>query len=204
MELPLADLDRQLARLRDAQLVTADAVATQRDRLRTSLARAATTLPSPTGTIAVCIAMRTPPITALMQRITVRNAPGGVDMTPCQPGDFQPIDDIRLPADELYLLVDVDTGASQLNVTPEASLASIRARGRTPLTLEEGVMLAFLFPILTDKQRYNAIQMPGSRRAGDQRVPSLWVSKGAPRLGWCWDRNPHTWLASASAAARIG
>jgi len=40
-------------------------------------------------------------------------------------------------------------------------------------------------------------------RMGDQRVPALWMSYGAPRLGWCWDRNPHTWLGSASAAARI-
>ena len=41
--------------------------------------------------------------------------------------------------------------------------------------------------------------MAGSRR-GDQRVPAFWVSEGRPKLGWCWDRNPHTWLGTASCA----
>ena len=57
--------------------------------------------------------------------------------------------------------------------------------------------------LLTDKAHYNAIQMPGSRRPGDQRVPSIWFSRGAPRLGWCWDRNVHTWLGSASVGRRV-
>lgn len=197
MELPL-ELDRQIARLVDAKLPTADALATRLASLRPRLARAP--LAPPTGNIPLCVAIRNPPIAALMERIVVKRASGLVDMTPCQPADFVPIDGIA--PDDVYLLVDVDTGRARMNVTPEESLAAIRAEGRTPLTLEEGVMLAFLFPILSDKQ-FNAIQMPGSRRPGDQRVPSIWVSKGAPRLGWCWDRNPHTWLASASARARI-
>ncbi|WP_374727409.1 DUF5701 family protein [Haloactinomyces albus] len=41
-------------------------------------------------------------------------------------------------------------------------------------------------------------------RAGDKRVTGIRVSKGAPRLGWCWGGNPHTWLSMASAARRIG
>ena len=36
-----------------------------------------------------------------------------------------------------------------------------------------------------------------------KRVPSFWVSKGAPRLGWCWAGNPHTWLGAGSAATRL-
>lgn len=201
MELPLAELDRQLALLRDTKLVPARELAVT--NLRDALVRAASKLPAPSGTIPVCIAMRRPPVASLMERITVLGVPGGVDMTPCEPGEFAPIDGVRVPDDDVYVLVDVDTGRSRLGVTPEESLAAIRSQGRTPLTLEEGVMLAFLFPILADKERYNAIQMPGSRSPGEQRVPSLWVSKGAPRLGWCWDRNLHTWLASASAAARL-
>ena len=43
--------------------------------------------------------------------------------------------------------------------------------------------------------------MAGSRR-GDQRVPAFWVSEGRPKLGWCWDRNPHTWLGTASCKRR--
>ena len=36
-----------------------------------------------------------------------------------------------------------------------------------------------------------------------RRVPTFWVSKGAPRLGWCWAGNPHSWLGAASAAGRL-
>jgi hypothetical protein len=138
-----------------------------------------------------------------MDRISAKGARGLVDMTPFAPEDFHPIDGLNLPAEDVYLLWDIDTGTSALNLSPEASLIAIRERGRTPLTLEEGVMVTFFHPaLLTDKQRYNCIQMAGSRR-GDQRVPSIWFSKGAPRLGWCWDRNVHSWLATASAARRL-
>lgn len=140
-----------------------------------------------------------------MARIEARSAAGIVDMFPLEPEDFDDIADLEVPADGAYLLIDVDTGRRFLNVSPENALATMRAEGRTPLTLEEGVALTAQFPqLLTDKARYNCIQMPGSRRAGDQRVPSIWFSKGAPRLGWCWDRNVHTWLGSASAARRLG
>lgn len=197
----LSELDRQITTLLDAKLVASDTLATQISRLRQDLEGAVAE--RGTGNIPFCIALRRPPIERLMQGITVRNAHGVVDMPPVAPEDFRPIEDIALPADDVYVLLDVDTGRARLNMSPEASLAALREEGRTPLTLEEGVMLAFMYPaILTDKQRYNCIQMPGSRRTGDQRVPSIWFSKGSPRLGWCWDRNPHTWLATASAACR--
>jgi hypothetical protein len=70
--------------------------------------------------------------------------------------------------------------------------------------MTEGVAVSQQYPeFLTDYDRYNCIQMPGSRRKGDQRVPSIWFSLGRPRLGWCWNRNIHTWLGVASAAHRI-
>jgi hypothetical protein len=34
-------------------------------------------------------------------------------------------------------------------------------------------------------------------------VPALWIADRAPKLGWCWDGNPHTWLGTASAAHRL-
>jgi NhaA family Na+:H+ antiporter len=39
-------------------------------------------------------------------------------------------------------------------------------------------------------------------RAGDRRVPALWLRRGHPKLGWCWAGNPHTWLGSASCGGR--
>ncbi len=78
---------------------------------------------------------------------------------------------------------------------------ALRAQGRSPLTIDEGVSVLVQFPsILKDRTAFSLL---ASRRA-DQRVPALWTSYGAPRLGWCWDRNPHTWLGSASCAARAG
>jgi hypothetical protein len=47
---------------------------------------------------------------------------------------------------------------------------------------------------LKEDRRFNVI---------DQCVPTLWISEKRPKLGWCWDRNPHTWLGSASCCARV-
>ncbi|MET4659613.1 hypothetical protein ABID80_003331 [Streptomyces sp. PvP037] len=42
----------------------------------------------------------------------------------------------------------------------------------------------------------------GGSRSGDRRVPAIWISRHAPKLGWCWEGNPHTWLGMASAGSR--
>ena len=46
----------------------------------------------------------------------------------------------------------------------------------------------------------------------DARTPAIWISNGtgrdgatnrdAPKVGWCWAGNRHTWLGFASAATR--
>ncbi len=51
-------------------------------------------------------------------------------------------------------------------------------------------------------ERNRCFMLSGSRR-GDRRVPAMWISAGAPKLGWCWDGNPHGWLGVASAAGRV-
>lgn len=140
-----------------------------------------------------------------MPLVEAKGAHGSVNMVPVQPRDFHPIAGLAIPSAKIYLLTDVDTGRETLNVRPEDALRMIIQQGRYPLTLEEGVAMALHFPqTLTDKKKYNCFQMTGSRRAGDQRIPSIWVSYGKPRLGWCWDRNLHTWLGSASCGARHG
>ena len=113
---------------------------------------------------------------------------------------YKPIDGVDVPDAPVYLLTDVSTGRESLGVTPADALPAIRAAGRTPLTVDEGVALVTQLPSsLTD---LNAFQAVGSR-AANKRIPSFWMSKGAPRLGWCWEGNPHSWLGSASAAARL-
>lgn len=137
----------------------------------------------------------------VMAAVTVNGQSGVVNTTPVQPQDFRNIEDV--PSERLYLLQDVDTGRQFLNISPENSLITIRENRRVPLTLDEGLALVVHFPeVLSDKETYNCIQMPGSRIEGDQRIPSIWISYKRPRLGWCWDRNIHTWLGSASAARR--
>jgi hypothetical protein len=114
---------------------------------------------------------------------------------------FRPTDDVDVPDAPLYLVTDVDTGRDTLGVRPDDALPGILAAGRTPLTLEEGLAVAVQHPGWLRER--NCFEMLGSR-AGDRRVTGVWVSKGAPRLGWCWGGNPHTWLGMASASGRIG
>lgn len=113
---------------------------------------------------------------------------------------FRPVEGVE-PPEAPYLAVDVDTGHDSLNVTPTDALAAIRAARRTPLTIDEGIALFTQFPGIL-KER-NAYSLAGSR-CGDKRVTAVWLSRGKPRLGWCWAGNPHTWLGTASARKRLG
>ena len=114
---------------------------------------------------------------------------------------FLPIDGVELPDGPAYLLVDVDTGHETRNVRPDDALVSIRAAGRSPLTIEEGIAVVTHHPeTIARNDGWSLL----ASRCGDRRVAALWISKGAPKLGWCWAGNPHTWLGSASCAARVG
>ncbi len=135
-----------------------------------------------------------------VEQFDVRGKRGFTEMADEIDG-YQPIDGVDVPADPAYLLVDVSTGKDTLNVRPNDALPTITAAGRTPLTVDEGVALVTQCPDVFAAR--NAFQALGSRNAS-KRVPSFWMSKGAPRLGWCWAGNPHTWLGAASAAARRG
>lgn len=140
----------------------------------------------------------------LLSQLHHKGREGYIEMTPKNPEDFLNIDSLAVPEADIYVLWDVDTGRSMLNISPSDSVDMIESKGRTPLTMSEGIQCVLAIPeVLANKQRFNAIQMPGSRIEGDQRVPSIWISKGAPRLGWCWFGNVHTWLATASCKSRV-
>ena len=49
----------------------------------------------------------------------------------------------------------------------------------------------------------NGFNLLGSRSA-DGRVPSIWMSQNAPRLGAVWPNSRHTWLGNAYCVARRG
>ncbi len=114
-------------------------------------------------------------------------------------GSFVPIDPVSIPDAPVYLAIDVDLGAGSRNVPPETALRDILEAGRSPLTLDEGIALVLQQPDAI--ARNWGFSMAGSRR-GDQRVPAFWISEGQPKLGWCWDRNPHSWLGTASCSHR--
>lgn len=114
---------------------------------------------------------------------------------------FRPLDDVAVPAGPAYLLLDVDTGSDLRGEAPATALEVVRGRGRTPLTMAEGIALVTVRP---DMLRPNRCFSLLASRDGSKRVPAVWISERRPKLGWCWDGNPHTWLGSASAAGRLG
>ncbi len=127
--------------------------------------------------------------------------PGRVDRNHAE-GDlagYHPVAD-STPPGAAYLLVGVERGEEFCNVRPEEATRTIRDRGRSPLTIDEGIALVTQVPQVLEKNK--CFMLAGSRRE-DRRVPALWISEGAPKLGWCWDGNPHTWLGTASAASRV-
>lgn len=114
---------------------------------------------------------------------------------------FQPLAELALPPGSAYLLLDIDRGDGTLNVAPKHALEFIRAAARSPLTVEEGIAVLTQHPMFLEENR--CFSLLGSR-CGDKRVPAFWLSGARPKLGWCWEGNPHTWIGSASCAARVG
>jgi hypothetical protein len=146
--------------------------------------------------------------TVPLLRLVDGSKPGVVDRNHAE-GDlatYQPLPELGLDVldrghpPKAYLLTGIQRGEEFCNVRPEDALPVIRHRGRTPLTIDEGVALVTHAPHLLEKNK--CFMLSGSRR-GDRRVPAMWISQGAPKLGWCWDGNPHSWLGVASAAGRV-
>lgn len=113
---------------------------------------------------------------------------------------YRPIEPVGPPPASVYALLDVDRGEEFRDVPPQDALPVVLGRGRTPLTIGEGVATVLAHPAMLEKNR--CFMLSGSRR-GDRRVPALWISQRAPKLGWCWDGNPHSWLGVASTAGRV-
>ena len=137
-----------------------------------------------------------------MSHVELNGIAGVIRLSPLVTQDFHTRDDVSIPSSDVYALVGVDRGKESLNVTPETALAQILKDGRSPLTIQEGIAIVTLFPEFLMKN--NCFSLLASRHMGDQRVPAIWIEASKhPKLGWCWDRNPHTWLGSASCTNRI-
>ncbi len=126
---------------------------------------------------------------------------GVVKLFPHVPGTFSPIKTVQIPDAQVYLLIGIQRGKEFLNIRPQDALISITNNNRSPLTIDEGIAILVQYPEFLIKN--NCFSLLASRTT-DQRVPALWISEKRPKLGWCWDGNPHTWLGSASCFKRIG
>lgn len=127
---------------------------------------------------------------------------------------FDPIESVVVPDRALYLVHGVDRGDDLLGWTPDRALPEILARGRSPLTIGEGISWLLQAPEVLEPNR--CFMCIGSRkrkaRGLDARTPAIWISRGTgrdgadrrdvPKVGWCWAGNHHTWLGFASALSR--
>lgn len=128
---------------------------------------------------------------------------------------FAPLDTVALPDAPLYLLTGLDRGDRMANWSPNEALPALTGEARTPLLLTEGIHWVMQQPAVLE--RNHCFMTIGSRlrKAGgalDARTPAIWISNGtgrdgrerrnAPKVGWCWAGNRHTWLGFASATGR--
>ncbi|HEU5484240.1 MAG TPA: DUF5701 family protein [Microlunatus sp.] len=128
--------------------------------------------------------------------------------------EFEPVAGLALPDPPLYLLHGVDRGDDLRNWSPDEALPAIVGRHRTPLTVSEGISWLLQQPeALEPNHCFMTVGSRKPRGAGlDARTPAIWISggtgrdgrqrRGAPKVGWCWAGNRHTWLGFASARGR--
>ena len=113
---------------------------------------------------------------------------------------FAPTPNLVIPERDAYLLLDVGRGDDYREITANDAVFDLGSHGRTALTLDEGVSLATVYP--STLERDAGFMLAGSRRE-DLRVPAIWVSAGAAKLGWGGAETPEAYLGIASAAARL-
>ncbi|CAL9325202.1 MULTISPECIES: DUF5701 family protein [Streptomyces] len=122
---------------------------------------------------------------------------------------------LDLPDAPLYLVTGVDRGDHMGNWSPDEALPALTEQERTPLVLTEGIHWVLQQPEALE--RNHCFMTIGSRLRKadgtlDARTPAIWISNGtgrdgrerrnAPKVGWCWWNNRHTWLGFASATSR--
>jgi hypothetical protein len=155
--------------------------------------------PAPGGdTIPFVVVLPDLPVRQVLGQVQGVRGTGFTTMDDEDLARFRPVPELGVPTVP-YLLLDVDTGPATLNVTPADVAPALAARGRTPLTVAEGLSLLVSDPGVLRSR--NCFSLLGSR-CGDKRVPALWVSERRPRLGWCYQGAPHTWLGTASCGGR--
>ncbi|KMO95385.1 DUF5701 family protein [Streptomyces roseus] len=155
------------------------------------------------------------PASALAPLLRREGKPGFVVTDMSDVDGFRPLDTIELTDAPLYVVTGVDRGDHMSNWSPEEALPALTKEERTPLLLTEGIHWVLQQPAALERGR--CFMTVGSRLrkadgALDARTPAIWISNGtgrdgrerrnAPKVGWCWWGNRHTWLGFASATSR--
>ncbi|MET9952886.1 DUF5701 family protein [Streptomyces sp. NPDC006339] len=157
------------------------------------------------------------PASALAPLLRRGGKPGFVVVDMPDVDDFTPYGDggVELPDAPLYLVDGVDRGDRMANWSPEEALPALTEEGRSPLVLSEGIHWVLQQPDALERNR--CFMTIGSRLRKpkgtyDARTPAIWISNGtgrdgkerrdAPKVGWCWWGNRHTWLGFGSATGR--
>ncbi|WP_433334235.1 DUF5701 family protein [Spirillospora sp. CA-294931] len=205
---PAIEFDRQVSTLVDRRYpelagLSAEAFTGLLSPLRETAARARTDEAHAPFVLVVTRELAPIEETIALTTLERRTKPGVIDRHYAE-GDiarFVPTKEVELPDARAYLLFDVDRGEEFCGAIPNEAMGVIADRGRTLLTMEEGIALVTQHPAMLAKNKCFSL---GGSRCGDRRVPAIWISQNAPKLGWCWAGNPHTWLGMASAASRAG
>jgi len=157
-------------------------------------------VPGDRDTIPFVVVFPNVPVVPVLETVHTVGGTGFTTMTDDDIAGFRPLPELDVPTSP-YLLLDVDLGADTLDVPPGEVLPRLAGAGRSPLTIAEGLAVLVSDPGVLRSR--NCFSVAGSR-AGDKRVPALWVSARRPRLGWCYQGAPHTWLGTASCGGRRG
>ncbi|RSS85220.1 hypothetical protein EF903_21895 [Streptomyces sp. WAC05292] len=154
------------------------------------------------------------PASALAPLLRHGDKPGFVVTDMADVDRFTP-DGIDLPDAPLYVVAGPDRGDRMANWSPEEALPALHGEDRTPLLLTEGIHWLLQQPAVLERNR--CFMTIGSRLrkpngSFDARTPAIWISNGtgrdgrerrnAPKVGWCWWNNRHTWLGFASTSGR--
>ncbi|MFJ1822706.1 MULTISPECIES: DUF5701 family protein [unclassified Streptomyces] len=155
------------------------------------------------------------PASALAPLLRHQGKPGFVVVDMPDIDRFSPIGAMAVPDAPVYVVEGLDRGDHMANWSPDEALPAIAEEGRTPLLLAEGIHWVLQRPETLERGR--CFMTIGSRLRKDNgtldaRTPALWISNGtgrdgrenrnAPKVGWCWAGNRHTWLGFASATGR--
>lgn len=168
------------------------------------------------GSALLIVHPRHAPAAMLAGLMQLNDKPGFVVEDLHDLADFGPAPEVEIPAADLYVVLAPERGDEYANLSPNEVDPQIRSRGRDLMTASEGICWALQQPEIIERNQ--CFMTTGSRKVGsrpgrlDSRVPALWISNGtgrdgrerkdAPKVGWCWAGNRHTWLGIASVGGR--